>query len=90
MQEKLKRFGLFEISNVFLPTKTERFTVLRSPHVDKKARDQFERKTHKRLLILKFLMPSNESLYFLQRALELLKNIALGVEISVKYKVNKA
>ncbi|MGH7458864.1 MAG: 30S ribosomal protein S10 [Longimicrobiaceae bacterium] len=33
-----------------LPTRTERWTVLRSPHVDKKSRDQFELKTHKRLI----------------------------------------
>src|SRR6185503_19550991 len=33
-----------------LPTKTERWTVLRSPHVDKKSREQFELKTHKRLI----------------------------------------
>ena len=33
-----------------LPTKFEKFTVLRSPHVDKKSREQFEIRTHKRLL----------------------------------------
>ena len=33
-----------------LPTKRERFTVLRSPHIDSKARDQFELRTHKRLI----------------------------------------
>ena len=33
-----------------LPTKIERWTVLRSPHVDKKSREQFELRTHKRLL----------------------------------------
>ena len=33
-----------------LPTKTQRWTVLRSPHVDKKSREQFEVKTHKRLI----------------------------------------
>jgi small subunit ribosomal protein S10 len=33
-----------------LPTKTQRWTVLRSPHVDKKSREQFELKTHKRLI----------------------------------------
>jgi small subunit ribosomal protein S10 len=32
-----------------LPTKTQRWTVLRSPHVDKKSREQFELKTHKRV-----------------------------------------
>ena len=33
-----------------LPVKTERWTVLRSPHIDKKSREQFELRTHKRLL----------------------------------------
>jgi small subunit ribosomal protein S10 len=33
-----------------LPTKTQKWTVLRSPHVDKKSREQFELKTHKRLI----------------------------------------
>ncbi len=33
-----------------LPTKRERFTVLRSPHIDKKSREQFELRTHKRLI----------------------------------------
>jgi small subunit ribosomal protein S10 len=33
-----------------LPTKTQRWTVLRSPHVDKKSREQFELKTHKRMI----------------------------------------
>jgi small subunit ribosomal protein S10 len=37
---------------IFLPSKIEKFTILRSPHADKKARDQFERKTYKRLVIL--------------------------------------
>ena len=36
-----------------LPTKIQRWTVLRSPHVDKKSREQFELKTHKRLLEIK-------------------------------------
>ena len=33
-----------------LPTRIERFTVLRSPHIDKKSREQFEMRTHKRLI----------------------------------------
>ncbi len=36
-----------------IPTKTQRWTVLRSPHVDKKSREQFELKTHKRLIDIK-------------------------------------
>lgn len=35
-----------------LPTKREIFTILRSPHVNKSSREQFERKTHKRVLVL--------------------------------------
>jgi len=47
--------ALFEVDThvVYLPQKKEHFTVLRSPHVDKKARDQFERTTYKRLIVIK-------------------------------------
>ena len=41
------------IQQLFLPLQKEKYTVLRSPHVDKKSREQFERITHKRVLILK-------------------------------------
>ena len=40
-----------------LPTKTQRWTVLRSPHVDKKSREQFELKTHKRLIDIRESRP---------------------------------
>ena len=40
-----------------LPTKTQRWTVLRSPHVDKKSREQFELKTHKRLIDIRDSRP---------------------------------
>lgn len=45
-----KRTGARVRGPVPLPTKTERFTILTSPHVDKDARDQYEIRTHKRLL----------------------------------------
>ncbi len=56
-EEELNKYGglVGKIKEVFLPVKQEKFTVLRSPHVDKKARDQFERTTHKRLLKVSFL-----------------------------------
>ena len=44
------RTGATVSGPVPLPTKTQRWTVLRSPHVDKKSREQFELKTHKRLI----------------------------------------
>ena len=45
-----KRTGAQVRGPIPLPTKTQRWTVLRSPHVDKKSREQFELKTHKRLI----------------------------------------
>ena len=45
-----KRTGARVRGPIPLPTRIEKFTVLRSPHVDKKSREQFEIRTHKRLL----------------------------------------
>ncbi len=48
--ETAKRTGAAIVGPIPLPTKREIFTVLRSPHVDKKSREQFQIKTHKRIL----------------------------------------
>ena len=48
--ETAKRTGARLAGPIPLPTKTQRWTVLRSPHVDKKSREQFELKTHKRVI----------------------------------------
>ncbi len=45
-----KRTGAKVSGPIPLPTRIERFTVLRSPHVNKKSREQFEMRTHKRLI----------------------------------------
>ncbi|CAN5156430.1 MAG: 30S ribosomal protein S10 [Gemmatimonadetes bacterium] len=45
-----QRTGAIVSGPVPLPTRTQIFTVLRSPHIDKKSREQFEMKTHKRLI----------------------------------------
>lgn len=45
-----KRTGAKVCGPIPLPTDIEKFTVLRSPHIDKKSREQFEMRTHKRLL----------------------------------------
>ena len=47
-----KRTGARVSGPVPLPTRIERFTVLRSPHIDKKSREQFEMRTHKRLIYI--------------------------------------
>lgn len=60
-----------------LPTKTQRWTVLRSPHVDKKSREQFELKTHKRLIDIKESRPQTvDSLTKL--------DLPAGVDVEIK------
>ncbi|MBI4243787.1 MAG: 30S ribosomal protein S10 [Planctomycetes bacterium] len=72
-----KRTGASISGPVFLPTKVHRVTVLRSPHVDKNSREQFEIKVHKRLV---------EIIDPLQRTTDELKNLIApaGVEIKIK------
>ena len=60
-----------------LPTRIERYTVLRSPHVDKKSRQQFEIRTHKRLIDV--LDPSQQTINALMKL-----NLPAGVDIEIK------
>jgi len=60
-----------------LPTKIERYTVNRSPHVDKKSMDQFEIRTHKRLLDI--IEPSAKTVDELKKL-----NLPAGVDITIK------
>jgi small subunit ribosomal protein S10 len=60
-----------------LPTKIERFTVNRSPHVNKKSMDQFEIRTHKRLL--EIISPTANTVDDLKKL-----NLPAGVDISIK------
>ena len=56
--ENAKRTGARVAGPVPLPTKIERYTVLRSPHVDKKSREQFEIRTHKRMIVISDATPN--------------------------------
>ncbi len=56
--EHAKRTGARVAGPIPLPTKIERYTVLRSPHVDKKSREQFEIRTHKRLIVISDVTPN--------------------------------
>ena len=72
---------------IFLPQVKEKFTILRSPHVDKKARDQFERITHKRILFFKVLENDKiKNSLTIFRFLNILSNFAVGVSIDITYK----
>ena len=60
-----------------LPTKINKFCVLRSPHVDKKSREQFEIRTHKRLLDI--LEPTQQTLDALMKL-----DLSAGVDVEIK------
>ena len=60
-----------------LPTKIEKFCVLRSPHVDKKSRDQFEIRTFKRLLDI--LDPTQQTVDSLMKL-----DLSAGVDVEIK------
>jgi small subunit ribosomal protein S10 len=85
--ERFRELGLPVPSQAFLPSKTQRFTVLSSPFVDKEARDQFERVTHKRLLT--FRMPNDsQGIELAYRLLSTISNLTPGVELRAKYIVS--
>lgn len=72
-----KRTGANVIGPIPLPTKIKKFTVLRSPHVDKKSREQFEIRTHKRFMDI--TSPSKDTIAKLAKL-----NLPAGVDIEIK------
>jgi small subunit ribosomal protein S10 len=72
-----KRTGAQVAGPVPLPTRINRFTVLRSPHVDKKSREQFEIRTHKR--IIDILAPTPQTIDALSKL-----QLAAGVDVEIK------
>ena len=75
--ETVKRSGSYVSGPVPLPTRREIFTVLRGPHIDKKSREQFQIKTHKRLL--EIIDPS-------AKTIDALKKLDLPAGVSVEIK----
>ncbi|HBP13726.1 MAG: 30S ribosomal protein S10 [Pseudomonadota bacterium] len=71
-----KRTGAQVLGPIPLPTRKERFTVLISPHVDKDARDQYEIRTHKRLIDI--LEPTEKTVDALMKL-----DLAAGVEVQI-------
>ena len=72
-----KRTGAQVKGPIPLPTKIEKFTVLRSPHIDKKSREQFETRTHKRLIDI--VEPTPQTVEALMKL-----DLASGVNIEIK------
>jgi len=72
-----KRTGASVRGPIPLPTRIEKFTVLRSPHIDKKSREQFEIRTHKRLLDI--VEPTTQTVDALMKL-----DLPAGVDVEIK------
>ncbi len=72
-----QRTGAKVAGPIPLPTVKNRWTVLRSPHVDKKSREQFEIRTHKRLL--EILEPTPQTVDALMKL-----DLSVGVDVEIK------
>jgi small subunit ribosomal protein S10 len=75
--EAAERTGAAVAGPVPLPSKIERYTVMRSPFIDKDSREQFEIRTHKRLIDV--LRPTSKTIDTLMRL-----NLPAGVDIEIK------
>ena len=75
--ETVKRTGSRVAGPIPLPTRRERFTMTRSPHVDKKSRETFEQRTHKRLIDI--LSPTPNTIDELKKL-----NLPAGVDINIR------
>ena len=73
----VKRTGATIKGPIPLPTRIERYTVLRSPHIDKKSREQFETRTHKRLIDI--IEPTPQTVEALMKL-----DLASGVDVEIK------
>jgi small subunit ribosomal protein S10 len=75
--ETVRRTGANVAGPIPLPTRINKYCVLRSPHVDKKSREQFEIRTHKRLLDI--LEPTQQTVDALMKL-----DLAAGIDVEIK------
>ena len=75
--DAIERTGAIVVGPVPLPTHIEKFCVIRSPNIDKDSREQFEIRTHKR--VIDVLQPSSKTIDALSQL-----DLASGVEIDIK------
>jgi small subunit ribosomal protein S10 len=75
--DAVERTGAIVVGPVPLPTHIEKFCVIRSPNIDKDSREQFEIRTHKRLIDV--LQPSSKTIDALSQL-----DLASGVEIDIR------
>lgn len=76
--QSVKESGAKIVGPIPLPTEINKFTVLKGPHVDKKSREQFEMRTHKRLVDI--IEPSQQTIDSLMKL-----DLSTGVDVEIKY-----
>jgi small subunit ribosomal protein S10 len=77
--ETAQRTGAIVHGPIPLPTRIERYTVLRSPHIDRKSREQFEIRTHKRLIDI--LQPTGKTIEALNKGMSLPPGVDIKIRI---------
>jgi small subunit ribosomal protein S10 len=77
ISETARRAGAQVVGPIPLPTKINKYTVLRGPFIDKKSREQFEIRTHKRLLDI--IEPNQQTLDALMKL-----DLSAGVDVEIK------
>ncbi len=77
ISETARRAGATVVGPIPLPTKINKYTVLRGPFIDKKSREQFEIRTHKRLLDI--IEPNQQTLDALMKL-----DLSAGVDVEIK------
>lgn len=85
IKNKIKLYISFKGGQAFLPQRKSTYTVLRSPHVDKKSREQFERRTYNRVFRLEFMVTNIENVFMFYYFIRKLTKLAVGLQIHISY-----
>jgi small subunit ribosomal protein S10 len=86
--KKTKSIQIKDSKLIALPTKIQRYTVLRSPHIDKKSREQFEIKHFNRLLSIKYNPTDSSEVLKIKFLINYIKNSCAGCQLKITY-INK-
>lgn len=82
---KTAALNLKTSKSISLPTKIQRYTVLRSPHIDKKSREQFEIKHYKKLLVIYFNSKNAFEVANIQYIINYINNSLSGCQLNITY-----
>lgn len=82
---KIQMLKIFSFKIINLPIKIKRYTVLRSPHIDKKSREQFEMKTFNRLLVINYDFSNIDDTYKINFFINYIKNSCAGIQMKINF-----